>query len=83
MQSKAPRSAELMDELNRKRAWVLIKCHCSWISWLSFVIIDNRMLQIITSVFIVTRRLKKHSDSSQIILLLGLETCSVVIKLYF
>ena len=37
------------------------KCHCSGISWLSFVIIDNRMLKIITSVFIVTRRLEKHS----------------------
>ena len=37
------------------------KCHCSRISWLSFVIIDNRMLKIITSVFIVIRRLGKHS----------------------
>ena len=37
------------------------KCHCSWISWLNFVIIDNRMLKIITSVFIVTRRVEKHS----------------------
>ena len=37
------------------------KCHGSGISWLSFVIIDNRMLKIITSVFIVTRRLEKHS----------------------
>ena len=37
------------------------KCHGSGISWLSFVIIDNRMLKIITSVFIVTRRLENSS----------------------
>jgi len=44
---------------------------CSWdlvyevirlfLSWVSFVIIDYRMLKIITFVFIVTRRLEKHS----------------------
>ena len=46
---------KLMDEL------MGAKCDCSWISWLSLVITDNRMLKIITSVFIVTRRLEKHS----------------------
>ena len=49
-----------MDELNRKRAG------CKVPQLLSFVIefryyIDNRMLKIITSVFIVTRRVEKHS----------------------
>ena len=47
--------------LPRRRESLGGKCHCSWISWLSFVIIDNRMLKIITSVFIVTRRLEKYS----------------------
>ena len=48
-----------MDELNRKREWALSAT--ALISRLSFVTIDNRMLKIITSIFIVTRRLEKHS----------------------
>ena len=63
------------------------KCHGSGISWLSFVIIDNRMLKIITSVFIVTRRLEKHSILKFICFkLLGrcnIFTFSLVFFLYF
>ena len=41
-----------MDELNRKRAWVL---NVTALEFRDSVIIDNRILKIITSVFIVIR----------------------------
>ena len=73
-----------MDKLNRKRAWVLSTT--ALISRLSFVTIDNRLLKIITSVFIVTRRLEKHSILKFIFLnCLGTVTysLSLVFFIYF
>ena len=50
-----------MDELNRKRAWVLSATALEFRHGVSLLLTTGQMLKIITSVSIVTRRLEKHS----------------------